>query len=198
VKKSQKEKKTSEIKLIKRKLACENQVFNIYFDNIEAKNGLVVNKYLVVSPKVQSSNNVSGVGILPCRNGHVGLIKIYRHPAGISTWEIPRGFLDPNENPLASAIRELKEETGINCSEKMMVSLGTILPEPGVFCARVYLYAAINCETFNVFSCDEIGHQEFSWFSFEKLQTMVKENDIEDATTLSAIFRFNLIDKDNK
>jgi ADP-ribose pyrophosphatase len=36
----------------------------------------------------------------------------YRHAAGRFLWELPAGTLDPGEDPLAGAQRELEEETG--------------------------------------------------------------------------------------
>ncbi|HKF46042.1 MAG TPA: NUDIX hydrolase [Terracidiphilus sp.] len=36
----------------------------------------------------------------------------YRHAAGRMLWELPAGTLDPGEDPLAGAKRELEEETG--------------------------------------------------------------------------------------
>lgn len=36
----------------------------------------------------------------------------YRHAAGRFMWEVPAGKLDPGEDPLAGAKRELEEETG--------------------------------------------------------------------------------------
>jgi ADP-ribose pyrophosphatase len=40
----------------------------------------------------------------------------YRHAAGDRLWELPAGSLDPGEDPLAAAKRELLEETGYTAS----------------------------------------------------------------------------------
>jgi len=41
------------------------------------------------------------------------LVRQYRLPAGRNLWELPAGRLDPGEKPLQTAIREIREETGI-------------------------------------------------------------------------------------
>ena len=54
--------------------------------------------------------------------------------------EIPAGKLDPNEEPINCAKRELAEETGYRAKE--WISLGTIATSPG-FCNEVlHLYLA--------------------------------------------------------
>jgi ADP-ribose pyrophosphatase len=50
-------------------------------------------------------------------NGEVVLEKQFRYPVGREMIEFPAGKLDPNEDPLICALRELHEETGYSASE---------------------------------------------------------------------------------
>ncbi len=73
-------------------------------------------------------------------DGSVTLIRQYRHAAGGYIWEIPAGKLDPGEEPIRCAARELREEVGLVAGE--LVPLGSILTAPGFCDERIHLFLA--------------------------------------------------------
>lgn len=186
------ERESATIELLKRRLACENSRFAIYLDHIRASDGYEVADYLVVAPKIAAANLTTGVAILPCRNGQIGLVRLHRHPVGAEVWEMPRGFLDADEPPLISALRELGEETGLACAREHLLDMGTVLPEAGILRGRVHLFAALDCKSIREFPGEELGHREFRWFSAEEIHSLLRENGIEDATTIAALYKLSL------
>jgi len=46
------------------------------------------------------------------------------HVTGTRNWDIPKGVQDPGETPLAAAVRELREETGLVFPPARFVELG--------------------------------------------------------------------------
>ncbi len=70
----------------------------------------------------------------------VCLLRQYRYVAGGWLWELPAGKLEPDEPPLATAQRELREEAGVTARE--WHSLGSCLSSPGVFSERLHLFLA--------------------------------------------------------
>lgn len=181
------------IELLERRLVCENSRFSIYFDHIRASDGYEVGDYLVVAPKITAEDLATGVAVLPCRNGRTGLVRLYRHPVGSEVWEMPRGFLDADESPPFSALRELEEETGLSCPREHLLDLGTILPEAGILRGRVHLFAALECKPVREFPGEELGHREFRWFSQEEISGLLYRNEIEDATTIAALYKLSLL-----
>ncbi len=68
------------------------------------------------------------------------LIRQYRHAAGGSILEVPAGKLDPGEDPLTCATRELEEETGYRGDR--LEPLGWIFTTPGFTDEVIHLFAA--------------------------------------------------------
>ena len=66
--------------LHQRRLACENSLFEIFWDDVGQKNAEIIRNYLVVAPKTITGDLVTGVAGLPIVDGKLGLLRIYRHP----------------------------------------------------------------------------------------------------------------------
>src|SRR5687768_3623180 len=68
------------------------------------------------------------------------ILRQYRYAASGTLWEIPAGVLQPGEEPLAAARRELEEETGAKAAK--VEHLTTILTTPGFTDERIHLFWA--------------------------------------------------------
>ena len=85
-------------------------------------------------------------GLLMCRHIDARLELLLVHPGGPyfarkddGAWTIPKGLVDPDETPLAAALREFHEETGFPVPpEAALVPLGEIRQKGG---KRVWAWA---------------------------------------------------------
>ena len=68
------------------------------------------------------------------------MLRQYRYAAEGTMWEIPAGVLQPGEEPLACAHRELLEETGATAEK--IERLTTIYTTPGFTDERIHLFWA--------------------------------------------------------
>jgi len=92
--------------------------------------------------RIQSQNWTQIVPITA--DGHVVMIRQYRHGAQRSTLEIPGGLVDPGEDPAEAALRECLEETGFRA--RHAESLGVVNPNPALFANTLHGYFATGVE----------------------------------------------------
>jgi len=98
--------------------------FRLVRDHVRLPSGKTIDKFSIRHP--------GAVVILPIfDDGSMLLTWQYRHAIGRYILEFPAGTLEPGEEPLACAQREVQEEVGHAADE--WIELGTTFPAPG-FC----------------------------------------------------------------
>lgn len=144
-----------------------------------------------VSPRGRWCSIPAGVAVLPLNDdGTVTVVRQYRYPFAQVLTEIPAGKLDPEEEPRAGALRELKEEIGAQVGE--LIDLGAIYPSPG-FCQEVlYLYLAKDL-TYGDCCPDEDEFLEVARVPFDTLAGQVMSGEIRDGKTVAAVLKTKLL-----
>lgn len=166
----------------------KNEVFagrliHVFNDVIELPNGDKSKREVVHHP---GGATVCAID----KDMNVTLVRQYRYAYGKVILELPAGKLEPNEDPYAAAMRELREETGLVAGE--LLPLGTVYPSPGYTDEIIYLYLAINVKQEE----QDLDHDEF--VNVEKMQfgqaiQMVMQGEIPDAKTQVALLKSYLI-----
>lgn len=112
------------------------------------------------------------------------LIRQYRYAADQFLYEIPAGRLDPREQPLDCARRELREETG--CTARQIDFLFTMFTTPGFTDERIHLFMATGLERGDTArEADEFMTMETVTLS--QALRLIKEGEIKDAKTALGI-----------
>lgn len=125
------------------------------------------------------------IPILP--DGRFAMVRQYRHAVGQVFLEFPAGKLDPGEEPLGAAKRELREETGYEAAE--IGFLGRIHPCIGYSNEFIDIFAAAGL-TQKGAKPDPGEALEHAVYSYEELKVMARRGELTDAKTLSALFYF--------
>jgi len=139
------------------------------------------------SAKREVARHSGGACIIPVDDeGNVYTVMQYRKPIEQNTIEIPAGKLEPGEDPLECAIRELKEEAGLEAAE--IISLGFIFPTPGYCDEILYIYMARNLKIGDS-SPDPGEYLTCNKINISECIKMVENGKINDGKTVVAILR---------
>jgi ADP-ribose pyrophosphatase len=114
-------------------------------------------------------------------NQRVCLLRQYRHAAGGWLWELPAGKLEKDEEPQATAARELAEEAGLRAEHWQ--KLGTALMTPGFCDEKIHIYLA---GQLTLVRSQPERHEliEIHWLPFSEAIAQVHDGTIHDAKTM--------------
>src|SRR5947209_12056745 len=94
-------------KVLSSKTVYQGRIFNVVVDKVREPSGVLVRREIV-----RHRGSVVILAVTDQRSPKVLLERQYRYAAQAELWELPAGKIDAGEKPLASAKRELLEETG--------------------------------------------------------------------------------------
>lgn len=124
------------------------------------------------------------------KNSEIVLVKQYRHGTDEITIEIPGGAVEPNEDMLIAAKRELLEETGH--SSNNWHYLGEVTPNPAFISNRCQTYLALDCEKTHELNLDPFEEIELLYVEKSKLDEMVSSGEIHHSLVIAALHYYHL------
>lgn len=129
------------------------------------------------------------VSIAMTDRDEIYLVGQWRHTIRKYSWEIPMGRMEPGEDILVAAQRELLEET--NLEARQWDSIGTFYFSNGslnqighVYLARDLVASAGVSDDTEDLAVKKVGMREF--------EEMIKNNEITDSPSIAAYFKLKL------
>ena len=120
-------------KLLERELVFAGRLLVLQKDKVKLAGGHVTHREVVRHP--------GAVAIAPVdAAGNLVLVRQYRYPVDEELLEVPAGKLEKGEEPLATAHRELAEETGLVAL--YMQPVAVFFTTPGFCDERMHLFLA--------------------------------------------------------
>ena len=166
-------------KTIRREDKFQGRILSVHVDTVLLPNGNTSTREVV--------DHVDGVAVLPqYERKNVLTVTQYRYVFGRTLLEIPAGKLDPGEDPVTGALRELKEETG--AVPDTFLPLGRIIPAPGCYGEVLHLFLAkgLHMEEQHL-DPDEFLNVER--IPFNEMVHRCLNGEIEDAKTVAAVLK---------
>jgi len=125
------------------------------------------------------------IGIVPIDDaGNTYMVGQYRFPLGAYSWEIPEGGGDKRMPPLASAQRELLEETGITATHWALIY--EFNTSNSVTNEQAFVFVAKGL-SFGEPAPDETEQLALRKIPFTELLAMVHRNEVKDSLTIIGV-----------
>lgn len=156
----------------------EGRLLHVFRDRVRLPDGRESTREYIRHP------GASAVVLL--RGGEVLLERQWRYPLGRAFWEVPAGKLEPGEEPLSCARRELAEETGYEAEG--WASLGSMCPGIGYSNEVIHLFLA-RAASGGERHLDAGEFLDLVWVPFEEAVARAASGDIDDSKTIAALFR---------
>lgn len=168
---------TFEEKTIESELIYKGAIMNLRRDKVTVLNGESYREII--------EHNGGAVLAAITDEGKMVMVRQFRKPADRVVFEVPAGKIDPGEEPLAAAVRELKEETGYTAVNVRFLSY--FYPTVGYSEEKLYLYLCTDL-TKGEASPDENEALDIEEWDVEELCKMIINGQINDAKTIIAVF----------
>jgi ADP-ribose pyrophosphatase len=159
----------------------EGKVISLQVDTVRLPNGETSTREIVRHP--------GAVCVLALLDDKMLVVEQYRKALGRSLVEIPAGKLEPGEDPLEAAKRELEEETGYRCDSLRLVS--SFYTSPGFADELLHLYVAENLVKGTV-KLDEDEFLECEAISLDQAKAYMADRRIGDAKTMTAVYAWQV------
>ena len=121
------------LEVVASRYVFDGRVFRVRVDEVRMSDGRVATRDVIDHPGAVVIAAVD-------EGGRVALVRQYRHAVGGELLELPAGTMEPDEPPAETAMRELREETGLAAAD--WASLGSFYSSPGFLHEELHAFLA--------------------------------------------------------
>ncbi|MBN1332921.1 MAG: NUDIX hydrolase [Synergistales bacterium] len=164
-------------KPVSRNILYRGRILNLRVDKVEFPNSKRTSREVI--------EHEAAVGIIPItQDDHVILVKQYRYAVSEALLEIPAGIVEKGEDPVKTASRELREETGYDAEK--LTEIGRFYTSPGFSNELLILYLAESLFPSKLQE-DEDEFIEVLHYPFSELDQNFLKEKVRDGKTFAAL-----------
>ncbi|WP_068671948.1 NUDIX hydrolase [Oceanobacillus sp. Castelsardo] len=179
--------KKFEEKTIKSEKIFDGKIVQLQVDEVQLPNGKTSQREIIKHPGA-----VAVIAIT--KENKIVFVEQYRKPLEKSLIEIPAGKLEPGENPMIAAIRELEEETGYSTNSLSFVT--SFYTSPGFANELLHIYITNDIKKLdNPRPADDDEFVELVELTLDEAKQYVEEERIHDAKTAYAVLYLHALER---
>ena len=175
------------IKRIDRSLVYKGAWISMYTDSMAFANGNFANWDFI-------HHNGAAAMVAEDADGKIIMIRQWRPGAEGEILELPAGGINPSEEPMDAAVRELREETGALCDE--VKPLLMIQPSPAYNDEKVHMFYG-KVTGYADLELDDNEYVTVERYSLEELIEMILYGTINDSKTVTGLFAYQELKRKN-
>ncbi|GAA4864237.1 NUDIX hydrolase [Saccharopolyspora cebuensis] len=160
------------------KLLDDTRRLKLSVASVELPDGVTFEQYVLRMPKAAMTVVVD--------SGHVLMIWRHRFILDKWVWELPGGYVDPDEDPALTAAREVEEETGWR--PLSVEPFGAFQPITGTADFENLLFLAEGAEDTGA-AADVNETARVAWIDLDEVPAMVARGEIPGAAAQVALFK---------
>lgn len=179
--------KKFEEKTIKTEKIFDGRIITLQVDDVTLPNGETSKREIIKHPGA-----VAVIAIT--KENKIVLVEQYRKPLEKSLVEIPAGKLEPGENPMIAAIRELEEETGYTTNNLSFIT--SFYTSPGFADELLHLYITDDIvKVDQPRALDDDEFVEVLELTLDEAKQYVEEERIHDVKTAYAVLYLHALER---
>jgi ADP-ribose pyrophosphatase len=153
--------------------------FEVYQESVRVPGGRLVEDFYTIA--IPDYVVVAGFD----DKGNVLAERHYRHGPQAVTWALPSGYVDPGEEPLQAARRELREETGYEAES--WNSLGRFVVDGNRGCGWANLFVARGLNRVSAPDGSDLASVEVRLIPYQQLISSLMEGGIVELASAAAL-----------
>ena len=157
----------------------EGRALKLRLDTVVTPDGRVTSREIV--------EHDASIAVVVVDGEHIVLVRQYRDPVGMDLLEVPAGGIEPGEEPVAAAQRELAEEIGYEPGT--VTRLGGIYSTPGFCTGYMHLFLATDMATKRLYAEDTAAITVVR-VPKDEIPGLIASGEIQDAKSVAALLQY--------